>query len=258
MSHHPQPRVDSGVEPWVKELNDPRGPDLREIELAQNIFTGKGVKAGKNTLDAGTVCAVFKCESKLNLRHIEWREVQPLELDGKEDRVIVARFLATIRNLTWCSDHHEVAVQELKTLVRGMLIPRVREGLAQVGKRGAAAEAVAEEGKRLRDTMDRFVDHTRPAQAVHPGYKHFRALFTNLMKAAPNRPGKQGPPEKKRKTEGKNTPVDSPRQGEEPPKLVLRVDLPCTTRHAMLPPTSSRSRGRLEASRTSPGRAGLP
>ena len=112
---------------------------------------------GRNTRDAAVVCVMRGCESARNLRHLEWGGISA---QGKDEKVIVARILAAMRDLRWCDTHWEAAMASARALVGTVLNPRVRDGMAQVGKAGREAldsvRDITHEG--IRDLLEQMMD----------------------------------------------------------------------------------------------------
>jgi len=205
-----------------------KGPDLTSIELTQNPVSGSGPKAGKNVKKLDSVCAAVDCKSKLDLRNFEWKEIQ---VQTREDKIIVARILAMMRNLQWCSNHREVALQDLRELVRVMLTPEVREGMTWLERKRSEID-LPEEGKKMRDLLDRIVDSRR--KTVHESVKHLRGLFTGLMKSRRDEEEDGGPATKKRKKdEGIMVSASDPFPKD--PVVLVTIPMPATVQHTGIP-----------------------
>ena len=177
---HPYARGGTSAGTWERDLESRDGPDLKEILLTQNLISGAGPRVGRNTRDPAVVCVMKGCESTRNLRHLEWGGIPA---QRKDDKIIVARILAAMRDLRWCDTHWEGAMVSARALVGTVLNPRVRDGMAQVGKAGREAldsvRVITHEGKYVRDLLEQMMDMRGD---VYPAVKHLRGLCSNILK----------------------------------------------------------------------------
>src|SRR5690606_3966847 len=152
-----------------------KGPDLLTVDLTQNPMSGSGPKAGRNTLDPVTQCAAVGCEQGQGL-HLEWKDPQ---VSNEEDKIFAARLLAMLRNLRWCPTHRKRTAENLREILKIMLIPHVRESMKKWERKRREIE-LAKEGEQMRDLLDEMIDERRPT--VHESAKHLRGLFTAFMR----------------------------------------------------------------------------
>jgi len=216
------------TEPWHADLDLPEGPDLRSIELTQNIVNGVGQKMGKNQLELGMECAASGCTARLGIKQLEWKEVRMVE---RGDKIIVARLHAAIRNLRWCENHYGGTVEDLHELEQVMLSPPVRNALANVGKGKTDIGKYAEEGKKMRELLEKILDGRKPG--VHSAVRHIRGIFLALVRAGGRSGEEVGQGDKKRKIEGV-APGQSPPSKEVGPGVIVEPPTFLTAQHTGL------------------------
>ena len=161
-------------------------------------------------------------ESTRNLRHLEWGGIPA---QGKDEKLIVARILAAMRDLRWCDVHWDTAMTSARALASTVLNPRVRDGMVQIGKSSREAldsvRVITHEGKYIRDLLEQIVDMKAD---IHPAVKHLRGLCSNILKVGGGwEPGAMP-----------SSSSSSSSSSDMGPRVVVDIDFPATLRHTGL------------------------